>query len=100
MFFNKNKMRNSFGIIDTPNGTEGIGVLYSTDGIKFYEYDSSNVLKIEDIPNKLWPHVFKSSGQWTMAYSDVNDAVWNQNFMRKTKYITFNWKTLSDFDPR
>jgi hypothetical protein len=94
-FFNKNMVRDNLGSIV---GNEGIGILYSFNGIDFFEYDYSGTVKESDIVGKIYPHVFKVNGQWYLAYTDTADRTW-LNGTRKTKYIAFNWQVFENFSP-
>ena len=102
-FINKMMTRSSTGVIDSAAGG-GTAILYSTDGINFYEYDA---LDISRIPSLLKPsgspiyycHPFKFNSRWYTVYSDISDFTWTTNAMAKFKYSAFSWQSISDFTP-
>ena len=96
-FYNKNRIRDFNG--DLVSGTSGgTGILYSTDGINFYEFDQfSN--KITDLTNKIYCHPFVYNGRWYISYRDSSDLAWPSNNMGKIKYSAINWRSIQNFSP-
>lgn len=76
--------------LDSP----GSAVLYSSNGVDFYEYDQvTENLTIPVISNKLFIHPFKTSGVWQMVYRDINTS---SDFASRLKdwdlsYSQVNW---------
>lgn len=104
-FVNKRSTRDSSGNLIGSEGDGGTAVLYSSNGIDFYEYDASDTLRIPDIKKTdgnlvYYCHPFEFKSKSYMTYRDPLDWIWNVNRMSKVKYSAFTWQTVSGFVSR
>ena len=86
-------------------GEGGTAVLYSSDGINFYEYDATENLRIPDVKKingnpVYYCHSFKYKSKYYMSYRDPEDWIWNINGFSKVKYSAFTWKSVENFVSR
>lgn len=84
-FFNYLRTPSDSNTIDNP----GTGILFSTDGITFYEYaPGSTVYSISKLPGVFWANPFKhtigNSNYWYMVYKNANAGY-------QFQYSRFNW---------
>ena len=104
-FVNKRSTRDSNGDFVGSEGEGGTAVLYSSDGINFYEYDATENLRIPDVKKTngnpvYYCHSFKYKSKYYMSYRDPEDWIWNINGFSKVKYSAFTWKSVENFVPR
>ena len=96
-FFNKNTSRN-YGNTEESNG--GTGILYSFDGLSFFEYDITKTKRISDLTNLYYVHPFKSQGKWFLSYRDSSDLYWSETLEFKVKYKSFIFDMIDNFSGR
>jgi len=99
-FFNKSKTRDILGNV---MGGGGTGVLYSLDGLNFYEFDKNNSERISNVKDNngqeiFYAHPFKFENRWHMLYRDFTDPRWGHNWMSKSKYSAFSWNNIQSFN--
>ena len=92
-FYNRNNPKDQDGNIISDKGT---GILYSENGIDFYEYNQDENKILSNIKNKIYVDINKINNIWYMSYCDTSDEFWN-NKTRKFKYNAFIWKDNLDF---
>jgi hypothetical protein len=93
-FFNKNKSKDSSG---TETGNGGTGVLYSTDGLVFREYDKDVTERITDLTDIYWFSPFVYNGKWYASYRDNDDMLFADK-NPKVKYALLNWSVIENFE--
>ena len=68
------------------------GILFSTNGLDFFEYNpSDDSQKIDNIPGIYFVHPFKFSGEWYMSYRD--------SITGRVSWTRFNWTPKFSLSP-